>query len=106
MEVGRNEGQEVQESVEDIEGAASDEPRGVNDGEREVCFCTNIGRGETNGRKKTVTLNFGRNGILGSGSQLEDYTLRGSELEAFPLIFFISETYDAENKIKDKGVGV
>lgn len=95
MAVGRNEGQEVQESVEDIEGAASDEPRGVNDGEREVCFCTKMGRGETNGRKKTVTLNFGRNGILGSGSQLEDYTLRGSELEAFPLIFFISETYDA-----------
>lgn len=42
---------------------------------------------------------------MGSGSQLEDYTLRGTELEAFPLIFFISETYDAYIPSKERTGG-
>lgn len=47
-----NERQEVQESAEDNEGGATDEPRGVNDGEREVRFVSISSTSETNEMKR------------------------------------------------------
>ena len=46
-------------------------------------------------------MSFGRNGLSTSGSQVDDYAMRGVELEEFPLIFFISETYEEKFKASD-----
>lgn len=52
---------------------------------------------------QNISITFGREGMNAPKSQLQDYVERGTELAAFPLIFFVADTY--EERIKSKGRG-
>lgn len=49
---------------------------------------------------QNINLTFGRQGMNAPISQVQDYVERGPELAAFPLIFFVADTY--EERIKER----